>query len=1318
MKTRFLSELTLYYLMQQSFIKLALIIVFIFMQCIPTVNASDVSIEQNQFSSEILPNGLTDISNREIVIRLKSGYVFSDLQKYCNQLEVESVFPIFSPTTSAGQDLLLSRYYLIRFPKTSQFEHFQQKFRENQMIEVTEMNRLSRFCADIAPNDPRYNEQWNLKTMNLPSAWNIEQGEPSVVIAVVDSGIMLQHPELRNQLWRNSGEIADNGVDDDNNGYIDDIVGWDFSDAPTLQGLGDWKERDNMPDDETGHGTQVSGIIAAEANNGVGISGIVWNCKIMTLRAGFRIGGGAFLQNDDIAAAIVYAADNGANVINMSLGDTVNSFLIQDAVEYAYRRGCVLVAAAGNSSEPGSYYPAALEKVISVAALDSENQLGSSNFGASIDIAAPGEEILTTDLSQSYGIKSGTSMAAAHISGVAALLISANPSCSNDQVYQWITDSSRQLSITNLVGTGLVDAHAALTSHNGLIAEITTRISPQIENSEENNVINIVGSAGGADFLQYWLDYGISETPDLWFPIGIPQSKPKYDSVLHEWNTSALDEGIYTLRLSVQSKNDKIIRNKTVVEIRNTSPIISKHEASPWLSGDHYDSTIIWQTDVLTTGSVEIFSNTDTQTPVRIGYSESVNRQHVINLSEMGLPSGEYLYRLKTQNRGGLIRIDDNKGNYYPISVLNEQIQPYHLLVTSPILYGLHAIVTSNDLNGNGRLEIIGIATETSTAHIFETDNLGVLKIYSTLDQPISRIWSSGDTDGDGLIEILCNKDQSTFLLEQSVSDKQLSETIWSEEGIWGGTIADMDLDGKPEIYSRHDDTNSIYVYKSIGDNNYNNTISLQNPTQGSNNLSTRFATGDFDTDGRIEILTGDSDGEIFIYENYGDGNYQHTWFDTLIDGIPQLFAAGDLDGDSSPEFVVGSKVWTTELDLPRQHWLITIFTSTGNDSYHAVWHQRIRELRDEESGITIADVNNDGVNELCITVPPNFYLIQYDGTIYRPIWHHPATGTFNPIVADIDNDGNNELMFNYENKYTIFNSSNLYGIQNELLPPWALSAKPLNETSISLEWQSDMQSQFFTILRGKTELSMKPIKQGIKVRQYTDVGLISGQTYWYAIASQTSDGNISIPSTPVFAIPTSPPQLISAVHSPLNQVIISFDKPMNIVAANASRYLLHRFVKLNGTDDHDKEYFVPQSAILDQSQKRVVLTFTSDILTADYQYKIEAIQLLDTYGAELAEEGRIVSVEYQTQPNKEIIVYPNPVRGNKVTFDRLTVDSKIDIYDVAGNRITSFSPTDQDTSGNRCNIIWSLDGVSSGVYIYVIESNNGRNIGKVSIIR
>ena len=285
----------------------------------------------------------------------------------------------------------------------------------------------------------------------------------------------MQHPEFRSQLWRNADEIPRNGIDDDGNGYVDDINGWDFSDAPTLPGSGDWTVRDNEPEDEIGHGTHVSGIIAAAANNGIGIAGIAWRCRLMPLRADFKYGGGGYLQNDDVAAAIVYAADNGAQVINMSWGDTVNAFIIEDAVAYAYARGCVLVAAAGNDGAVGSLYPAGLKTVISVAGIDAERQLyADSNFGATIDIAAPGDEILSTDLNGGYQSLSGTSMAAAHVSGVAALVLSANPDYTNAEIQATLISTAGPLFISNLVGAGLVDASAALTASTELIAQIDT----------------------------------------------------------------------------------------------------------------------------------------------------------------------------------------------------------------------------------------------------------------------------------------------------------------------------------------------------------------------------------------------------------------------------------------------------------------------------------------------------------------------------------------------------------------------------------------------------------------------------------------------------------------------------------------------------------------------------------------------------------------------------------------------------------------------------------------------------------------------------
>ena len=501
----------------------------------------------------------------ELIVRLHSDASLEMFEALSRKLGAVSVSPIFSPNTPAGQAPRLRRSYLVRFPAEWELEPLQRRYAKHTTVETVEMNRLNRPCAAIPPNDPNYDEQWNLRLINMPEAWRIEQGNSEVTVAVVDGGIDTRHPEFRSQLWQNGGESPGNGIDDDANGYIDDINGWDFSDAPTLPGSGDWTVRDNEPEDEIGHGTHVSGIIAAAANNGIGIAGIAPRCRLMPLRAGFKYGGGGYLQNDDVAAAIVYAADNGARVVNMSWGDTVNAFIIEDAIAYAYARGCVLIAAAGNAASPGSWYPAGLETVISVAALSKEKHLSSiSNFGSTIDIAAPGEEILSTDLKGGYLHLSGTSMAAPHVSGVAALVVSANPNYTNTEVQDMLSTTAGQLFVSPLVGAGLLDAYAVLTASTELIAKINTvRMPTQTTESEHTGKIEIFGSAGGPGFSEYQLEYGISEVPDLWFPLGTLQTRPQFNACLYKWETSALTEGRYTVRLSVTSK---------MVKSRETEP--------------------------------------------------------------------------------------------------------------------------------------------------------------------------------------------------------------------------------------------------------------------------------------------------------------------------------------------------------------------------------------------------------------------------------------------------------------------------------------------------------------------------------------------------------------------------------------------------------------------------------------------------------------------------------------------------------------------------------------------------------------------------
>ena len=235
-------------------------------------------------------------------------------------------------------------------------------------------------------NDPRVGEQWALPLLGIPNSWNqIQNGRGSLIIAVVDSGVCTDHPDLQGRT----------------------IAGYDFV------------ENDAVPQDVFGHGCGVAGIIAANANNGTGIAGIAPNAQIMPIRVLDNRGLGNY---STIAQGIIYAADNGADVINLSLAGPFNSTILQEAVNYALARDVIIIAAAGNFGQDGAYFPAALPGVIGVGSLDNDLQRSDfSNFGAGVDVYAPGKDLLTTSTNGSYEVKTGTSFAAPVVSGLAAL---------------------------------------------------------------------------------------------------------------------------------------------------------------------------------------------------------------------------------------------------------------------------------------------------------------------------------------------------------------------------------------------------------------------------------------------------------------------------------------------------------------------------------------------------------------------------------------------------------------------------------------------------------------------------------------------------------------------------------------------------------------------------------------------------------------------------------------------------------------------------------------------------------------------------------
>lgn len=329
------------------------------------------------------------------------------------------------------------------------------------------------------PNDPMISQQYALQRMQMDQAWNINKGSRSVVVAVIDTGVQLDHPELANRIWRNPRETL-NGIDDDGNGKVDDVNGWNFvSDT-------------NNPGDDHSHGTHCSGIIAATQNNGVGIAGVA-DVTIMALKVLSAEGSGS---DSDIAAAIHYAADKGAKVISMSLGGDYPSNVGADAVAYAQSKDCVVVAAAGNDSRNSLSYPAGYAGVVSVAATDSADQLADfSNTGEGLAISGPGVRILSTVPGSNYQSMSGTSMACPAVAGVAALIRSANASMNAQQTIERLLGSADDLGTPGYdttFGWGRVNAFRALSGQGTPAPTPTPAPSPnptpgQDDQFEEND---------------------------------------------------------------------------------------------------------------------------------------------------------------------------------------------------------------------------------------------------------------------------------------------------------------------------------------------------------------------------------------------------------------------------------------------------------------------------------------------------------------------------------------------------------------------------------------------------------------------------------------------------------------------------------------------------------------------------------------------------------------------------------------------------------------------------------------------------------------
>lgn len=371
---------------------------------------------------------------------------------------------------------------------------------------VTTLEPDFTLSRSLLPNDPSFSQLWGLSNtgqsggvvdadIDAPEAWNVTTGSRSVVIGVIDSGIDVSHPDLAANIWRNPGEIAGNGIDDDRNGYVDDVSGWDFV------------SNDNVPQDGDGHGTHVAGTIGAVGNDGRGVAGVNWQVSLLPLKFLSDSGSGS---TSAAIAAINYATalrNRGVNIVatNNSWGGGGFSSSLRDAIRAHGQAGILFVAAAGNESannDSTPSYPAnyAEANVISVAALDRSDQLASfSNFGATtVHVGAPGVAIYSTTPGNRYASYSGTSMASPHVAGIAGLLAAANPQATMAEIRSAILDSA--VPIPSLAGRsttgGRVNAAAALERIAPVPGPRVVSVSPGGEVAPPVSSLQIVFSQG------------------------------------------------------------------------------------------------------------------------------------------------------------------------------------------------------------------------------------------------------------------------------------------------------------------------------------------------------------------------------------------------------------------------------------------------------------------------------------------------------------------------------------------------------------------------------------------------------------------------------------------------------------------------------------------------------------------------------------------------------------------------------------------------------------------------------------------------------
>lgn len=1099
--------------------------------------------------------------------------------------------------SAARRDPALSACYTLRFPGESlaAAEAQAARLRASGEFEWVEPNRSTALHAApaSAPNDARIAEQWYHSKVETFAAWDSTRGSSAIVIGILDTGIDYGHPEFSGQLHINAAEDRNNngtfepwadtvsiggipgdldGLDQDANGYADDVIGYDFTDQPRSPFGGDYLGPDPDPADDNNHGTLVAGIVGARADNQFGGAGIAPGCRLMVIRAFSGNGSG---EDDDIARAIIYAADNGVNVLNMSFGDIYPSQMMHAAIRYAAARGVVLVGSAGNGTGDQLHYPSGFDEVISVGA-SSLNFDGSteilwplSSFGHTLSLVAPGSNILCpivrdSSLESSFDFFSGTSCAAPMVSAAVGLIFSQRGVCTPQQVRGLLCGSADDINAEgwdHYTGAGRLNIRKALQAHAASNVQL---LSPANDGGSIADTVWVIGTALDPLFQSAQLSYGAGvQGAENWTGIGPELTAQIAADTLGFWVLSGLNDGEYTLRLTVNRANGSTLQDRVRFTIDRSAPqIVVRHVAPAW---DNAERKLLWVYRSNDRGHISLRvralgGSTWTSFP-----QDRITRNGSFLLSASQLPGTTFEYQLHCINESGLQGVTAIDTLSFSVDYLRED----GFAPTGLALPMGHYLGATQDFDGDGLREVVMSQYDENLSFgrlkTYEYNATGFTAIDSLSFKPVLIPKDVADADGNGLLDLLCSVNDSLYIVEQGASSQVPKAIRYSRlgQGDFASRFADTDGDGNLELVTK--DLVDHKIYKRVG-SDYTLAATLADVSGDYvGSVAPLTLSADFDQDGRPDLVYGDFDGDMLVYEHISGNDYTARFIDsTLLTHSGSYLAQGDFDGDGREDIFVAvhTPLNRNEFDFEYEpaYWWLRIFSASADNTYDVVWQDYLFDVDTEDyNAATALEIDQDPAKEILFSTFPRSYLIEYAAGQYGISWFHYGALQTHHIADDFDGNGINEFSLGRGDTAFFFQKDLSY---NGPLSVAYLEGDVLDSQSTRLFWSASPNASAYLIWRGLYNgpgtVQIAPIDSTAAL-DYTDSGLQPGQRYLYVIESKNTalTPSYSPFSYAILLRAHGPGRLLSASAVDASSVRLVFDTPVQDAEGSEPLFLL-----------------------------------------------------------------------------------------------------------------------------------------------------------------